>query len=198
MWKKLVIVIAVLVGAVLVVAATRPDDFSVQRSASIKAPPEKIYPMLADFRQWPAWSPWEKLDPDMKRTLSGPASGPGATYAWQGSSKVGAGRMEIKQVTAPTKVEIQLDFIKPFEGHNVTDFTLVPRGDATEVTWLMRGPAPFVSKLMGVFVDMDKMIGKDFEAGLAEPQGGEREVSLQPAPSAARTRSACGIGATAP
>ena len=145
----------------------RPDDFSVQRSASIKAPPEKIYPMLADFRQWPAWSPWEKLDPDMKRTLSGPASGPGATYAWQGSSKVGAGRMEIKQVTAPTKVEIQLDFIKPFEGHNVTDFTLVPRGDATEVTWLMRGPAPFVSKLMGVFVDMDKMIGKDFEAGLA-------------------------------
>ena len=123
--------------------------------------------MLVDFRQWPAWSPWEKLDPDMKRTLSGPASGPGATYAWQGSSKVGAGRMEIKEVTAPSKVEIQLDFIKPFEGHNVTDFTLVPRGDATEVTWLMRGPAPFVSKLMGVFVDMDKMIGKDFEAGLA-------------------------------
>jgi uncharacterized protein YndB with AHSA1/START domain len=167
MWKTVLIVIAVLVAAVLVVAATRPDDFSVQRSASIKAPPEKIYPMLADFRQWPAWSPWEKLDPDMKRTLSGPASGPGATYAWQGSSKVGAGRMEIRQVTAPTKVEIQLDFIKPFEGHNVTDFTLVPRGDATEVTWLMRGPAPFVSKLMGVFVDMDKMIGKDFEAGLA-------------------------------
>jgi uncharacterized protein YndB with AHSA1/START domain len=167
MWKKVVIVIAVLIAAVLVVAATRPDDFSVQRSASIKAPPEKIYPMLADFRQWPAWSPWEKLDPDMKRTLSGPTSGPGATYAWQGSSEVGAGRMEIKQVTAPTKVEIQLDFIKPFEGHNRTDFTLVPRGDTTEVTWLMRGPAPFVSKLMGVFVDMDKMIGKDFETGLA-------------------------------
>jgi uncharacterized protein YndB with AHSA1/START domain len=167
MWKTVLMVVAVLVAAVLVVAATRPDDFSVQRSVSIKAPPEKIYPMLVDFRQWPAWSPWEKLDPEMKRSLSGPASGPGATYAWQGSSKVGAGRMEIKQVTAPTKVEIQLDFIKPFEGHNITDFTLVPRGDATEVTWLMRGPAPFVSKLMGVFVDMDKMIGKDFETGLA-------------------------------
>jgi len=167
MWKIVLVVVAVLVVGVLVVAAVRPDDFSVQRSASIQAPPEKIYPMLADFRQWPAWSPWEKLDPEMKRTLGGPASGPGATYAWQGSSKVGAGRMEIKEVTAPAQVRIQLNFIKPFEGHNVTDFTLVPRGDTTEVTWLMRGPAPFVSKLMGVFVDMDKMIGKDFETGLA-------------------------------
>jgi len=167
MWKIVLVVVAALVVSVLVVAAVRPDDFSVQRSASIQAPPEKIYPMLADFRQWPAWSPWEKLDPEMKRTLGGPASGPGATYAWQGSSKVGAGRMEIKEVTAPAQVRIQLDFIKPFEGHNVTDFTLVPRGDTTEVTWLMRGPAPFVSKLMGVFVDMDKMIGKDFETGLA-------------------------------
>ena len=167
MWKIVLVVVAVLVVGVLVVAAVRPDDFSVQRSASIQAPPEKIYPMLADFRQWPAWSPWEKLDPEMKRTLGGPASGPGATYAWQGSSKVGAGRMEIKEVTAPAQVRIQLDFIKPFEGHNVTDFALVPRGDTTEVTWLMRGPAPFVSKLMGVFVDMDKMIGKDFETGLA-------------------------------
>jgi uncharacterized protein YndB with AHSA1/START domain len=167
MWKKVLVVVVVLVVAVLVVAALRPDDFSVQRSVSIKAPPEKIYPMLVDFRQWPAWSPWEKLDPEMKRTLSGAASGPGAAYAWQGSSKVGAGRMEIKDVAAPSKVEIQLDFIKPFEGHNITDFTLVPRGDATEVTWLMHGPAPFVSKLMGLFVDMDKMIGKDFETGLA-------------------------------
>ena len=167
MWKIVLVVVAALVVSVLVVAAVRPDDFSVQRSASIQAPPEKIYPMLADFRQWPAWSPWEKLDPEMKRTLGGPASGPGATYAWQGSSKVGAGRMEIKEVTAPAQVRIQLNFIKPFEGHNVTDFALVPRGDTTEVTWLMRGPAPFVSKLMGVFVDMDKMIGKDFETGLA-------------------------------
>jgi uncharacterized protein YndB with AHSA1/START domain len=167
MWKTVLVVVVVLVAGVLVFAATRPDDFSVQRSVSIKAPAEKIYPMLVDFRQWPAWSPWEKLDPEMKRTLSGPATGPGAAYAWQGSSKVGAGRMEIKEVAAPSKVSIQLDFIKPFEGHNVTDFTLVPRGDSTEVTWLMRGPAPFVSKLMGVFVDMDKMIGKDFETGLA-------------------------------
>jgi Polyketide cyclase / dehydrase and lipid transport len=166
MWKIVPVVVVVLVAAVLVVAALRPNDFSVQRSATINAPPEKIQPMLVDFRQWPAWSPWEKLDPEMKRTLAGPASGPGASYAWQGSGKVGAGRMQIKDA-APSKVTIQLDFSKPFEAHNTAEFTLVPRGDATELTWLMRGPAPFVSKLMGVFVDMDKMIGKDFEAGLA-------------------------------
>jgi Polyketide cyclase / dehydrase and lipid transport len=166
MWKIVPIVVVVLVAAVLVVAAMRPNDFSVQRSATINAPPEKIQPMLVDFRQWPAWSPWEKLDPEMKRTLAGPASGPGASYAWQGSGKVGAGRMQIKDA-APSKVTIQFDFLKPFEAHNTAEFALVPRGDATEVTWLMRGPAPFVSKLMGVFVDMDTMIGKDFEAGLA-------------------------------
>jgi uncharacterized protein YndB with AHSA1/START domain len=166
MWIAIIVVVVV-IAAVLALAAMRPNEFSVQRSVSIKAPPERIYPMLIDFRQWPAWSPWEKLDPDMKRTLSGPTSGTGATYAWQGSGKVGAGRMEIKEADAPSRVTIQLDFIKPFEGHNVTDFTLAARGEQTEVTWLMHGPAPFVSKLMGLFVDMDKMIGKDFEAGLA-------------------------------
>ena len=168
MWKTLSIVVAVVIAAVLAFAATRPDAFTVRRSIAIKAEPAKIYPLLVDFRQWPAWSPWEKLDPAMTRTLSGAPNGRGAVYAWDGSSKVGAGRMEIKDAKAPTKVVIQLDFIRPFEGHNLTDFTLVPRADATtEVTWLMQGPAPFVSKLMGVFVDMDKMIGKDFETGLA-------------------------------
>jgi len=168
MWKTIAIVVVVLVLGVLGFAATRPDDFTVQRSTSIKAEPAKIYPLLVDFSQWPAWSPWEKLDPTMKRTLSGKVSGPGAVYAWDGSSKVGAGRMEVKEAVPPSKVVIQLDFLRPFEGHNVTDFTLVPRPDSTtEVTWMMRGPSPFVSKLMGVYVDMDKMIGKDFEAGLA-------------------------------
>ena len=167
MWMTIGVVVILVLG-VLGFAATRPDDFTVQRSTSIKAEPAKIYPLLVDFSQWPAWSPWEKLDPTMKRTLSGNASGPGAVYAWDGSSKVGAGRMEVKEAVAPSKVVIQLDFLRPFEAHNITDFTLVQRPDAmTEVTWLMRGPSPFVSKLMGVFVDMDKMIGKDFEAGLA-------------------------------
>jgi len=168
MWKTLGIVVVVLILGVLGFAATRPDELTVQRSISIKAEPAKIYPLRVDFRQWPAWSPWEKLDPTMKRTLSGPVNGKGAVYAWDGSSKVGAGRMEMKEAAAPSKVIIQLDFIKPFEAHNITDFTLAPRADATtEVTWQMRGPTPFVSKLMGVFVDMDKMIGKDFETGLA-------------------------------
>ncbi len=167
MLKIVILVVVVLVIGVLVIASMRPDDFSVQRTVSIQAPPEKIFAMVDDFRQWPAWSPWEKLDPAMKRTLSGAPSGVGAVYAWDGSGKVGAGRMEIKEATAPSKIGIQLDFIKPFEGHNIADFTLAPSGQATEVTWRMHGPSPFVSKLMGLFFNMDAMIGKDFEAGLA-------------------------------
>ncbi len=167
----MLVIVALLVAAVvlvLILAAMRPNEFSVQRSIGIRAPADRIFPLIADFRQWPAWSPWEKIDPAMKRTLSGAASGPGAVYEWQGSSKVGQGRMEIREVAEPSKVAIQLDFIKPFEGHNVTEFTLAPRGDTTEVTWVMHGPSPFVSKVMGVFVDMDRMIGKDFERGLAQ------------------------------
>ena len=167
MWLTVLIVIAVIVAAVLIAAALRPGDFAVQRRIAIRAAPANISPMLADFGQWPGWSPWEKLDPAMKRTLSGAPEGTGAVYAWEGSSKVGAGRMEIKEAAAPSKIVIQLDFLRPFEAHNITEFTLLPRGDATDVTWLMRGPAPFMSKLMSVFVSMDKMIGKDFEKGLA-------------------------------
>lgn len=167
MWNTVLVVIVLVVAGVLVAAALRPNDFAVQRSAAILAAPDRIYPLLADFRQWPAWSPWEKLDPDMKRTLSGAPMGGGAVYAWEGSSKVGTGRMEIKDVAPPSKVVIQLDFIRPFEGHNITEFTLVPRGAATELQWTMRGPATFMMKLMGLFTDMDKMIGKDFETGLA-------------------------------
>ena len=161
------IVIAVLVIGILVVAAMRPASFAVQRSAEMRAAPAAIYPLIADFREWPRWSPWEKLDPNMRRTLSGAASGTGAVYAWEGSSKVGAGRMEIRDVAPPSKVVIQLDFIKPFEGHNVTEFALVPKGDSTDVQWAMRGPATFMMKLMGLFMNMDKMIGRDFERGLA-------------------------------
>jgi uncharacterized protein YndB with AHSA1/START domain len=168
MWKKIAIVVVLVIAGVLAFAATRPDDFTVQRSIAIKAEPARVYPLIVDFRHWPTWSPWEKLDPAMKRTLSGPPGRAGAVYEWDGSSKVGAGRMEVKDTNVPSKVLIQLDFIRPFEGHNMTDFTLARRADSgTDVTWQMRGPAPFVSKLMGVFVDMDKMIGKDFETGLA-------------------------------
>jgi len=167
MIKTIAIVIVVLIAGVLLFATTKPDTFTVQRSATIKAPPEKIFAVLNDFHRWTDWSPWEKLDPAMKRTLGGPASGKGATYAWEGNSKAGQGRMEIVESAPSSKVGIQLDFIKPFEGHNVTEFTLTPQGDGTQVNWAMRGPTPFVSKLMQVFVSLDTMIGKDFEEGLA-------------------------------
>jgi uncharacterized protein YndB with AHSA1/START domain len=167
MLKTILLVIVVLIAGVLAFALTKPDTFTVQRSTSIKAPPEKIFAVLNDFKRWPEWSPWEKLDPQMQRTQSGAASGKGAVYAWEGNSKVGAGRMEILDTAAPNKVDIKLDFIKPFEGHNTATFTMQPQGDATNVNWAMTGPTPFVSKLMQVFVNMDTMIGKDFEAGLA-------------------------------
>ena len=167
MLKKIALAVVVIIAGILAFAATRPDAFRVVRTTSIKAPPEKILPMLTDFHNWPAWSPWEKLDPAMKRTFSGAPSGKGAVYAWQGDSKVGAGRMEITDVAVPSKVAIQLDFSAPIEGHNVTVFTLAPAGDATNVTWDMSGPSTFLTKVMGVFVSMDSMIGKDFETGLA-------------------------------
>ena len=167
MLKTVMIVLVVAVAAVLGYAATRPDTFRVERAVSIKAPPEKIFPLINDFHKWSGWSPWEKMDPVMKRTHSGSAEGKGAAYAWEGNSKVGEGRMEILESSPSSKIVIKLDFIKPFEGHNTAEYTLVTNGDATEVTWAMYGPSPFISKVMQVFVSMDSMIGKDFEAGLA-------------------------------
>ena len=166
MLKKIGLVILVLILGVLVFAATRPNTFRVERSATIKAPPEKIVAHLDDFHQWPAWSPFEKLDPNMKRTYSGPTSGQGAAYEWKGNSKAGAGRSEILQ-SSPSKVTMSLDFTAPMTGHDTVDFLLVPRGDSTTVTWAMYGPMNYVSKVMCLFVDMDKMVGKDFNEGLS-------------------------------
>ena len=167
MLKTILIAVVVVIAGILVFASTRPEAFSVQRTTTIHAPADKVFALINDFHRWGEWSPWEKLDPEMKRTFSGPAAGVGTTYEWTGNSKVGAGRMEILRAAPASKVDIKLDFIKPFEGHNITEFTLTPQGDNTQVDWVMNGPAPFISKLMGVFVSMDTMIGKDFEAGLA-------------------------------
>jgi carbon monoxide dehydrogenase subunit G len=167
MLKTILIAVVVVIAGVLAFASTRPDSFSVQRATTVHAPPDKVFALINDFHRWGEWSPWEKLDPEMKRTFGGPAAGVGATYAWTGNSKVGEGRMEILKTAPASKVDIKLDFIKPFEGHNIAEFTLTPQGENTQVLWVMHGPAPFVSKLMGVFVSMDTMIGKDFEAGLA-------------------------------
>jgi hypothetical protein len=161
-----VVAIAVLVGGVLAYAATKPDTFSVERSATIKAPPEKIFPLINDFRSWSAWSPYEKKDPAMKKTYRGAPAGKGAIYEWDGDSNVGSGRITIAEAAAPSKVTLALDMIKPFECHNTVEFTLVPSGDATNVTWAMNGPNYLIGKVMSVFFDMDKMVGQDFEAGL--------------------------------
>lgn len=166
MIKKTLLLIAIFVAGVLGFATTKPDTFKVQREVSIKAPPQKVAALLTDFREWKSWSPWETLDPGMQRTYSGPDSGKGARYAWQGNDKVGAGRMEITEAAQPERTVIKLDFLKPFESHNTTTFTMTPEGDGTRVNWTMTGPSPYVSKVMTVFVSMDKMIGKDFEKGL--------------------------------
>ena len=158
---------AVLIAVVLIIALTKPDTFRVERTTSIKAPPEKIFPLLNDFQSWSAWSPYEKKDPAMKRTMSGPAAGKGAVYEWDGNKNVGKGRMEIADTAPPNKITIKLDFEKPFPGNNIVEFTIEPKGDTTSVTWAMHGRCHFIAKVMGVFFNMDKMVGTDFEAGLA-------------------------------
>ncbi len=167
MLKTIAIVVVVLIAGVLLFAATKPDTFRVERSASIKAPPEKIFAILNDFKQWGAWSPWEKKDPAMKRNFGATTSGKGATYGWEGNKDVGTGSMTITESTPFSKLAINLDFLKPFEAHNVAEFTLTAQGDTTLVTWAMHGPANYMTKIIHVFMNMDKMVGPDFEAGLA-------------------------------
>ncbi len=159
--------LVVLVLALLVFASTRPDTFSVQRSVTVKVPPEKLFASINDFHNWRAWSPYEKMDPAMKRTFTGASSGKGAGYAWEGNSDVGAGTMEITESTPSSKIIIALHFTRPFEGHNIVEFTLEPQGESTKVTWAMYGPMHFAAKVIGVFFSMDTMIGKQFEEGLA-------------------------------
>jgi uncharacterized protein YndB with AHSA1/START domain len=165
------VVLAIVVAIVLILAATKPNTFSVQRATTVRAPPERIFPLINDFHQWGSWSPYENKDPAMKRSFSGAADGKGAVYGWEGNKNVGSGRMEIMDTSKPSKIVIKLDFFTPFEGHNTAEFTMLPQGDATSlttnVTWLMQGPAPFMSKVMQVFINLDNMIGKDFEIGLA-------------------------------
>ena len=159
------------VGAVLVllvlVIATRPSTFHIERSITIAAPPEVVFAHIDDFHEWAAWSPWEKLDPQMKRTYGGAPKGTGATYGWTGNDQVGEGRMTITEAVPPSKVAIKLEFIKPFAMVNDTLFVLTPAGEGTKLTWNMDGRHNFVSKGMSLFMDMDKQVGPDFERGLA-------------------------------
>lgn len=178
MFKKVLVAVLAIVAVFLVYVLSRPNTFHIERSLTVKAPPERIAALIADFHAWPSWSPYEKLDPGMKKTFSGPAKGKGAVYEWQGNDKAGAGRMEITDLT-PGAVKIKLDFIKPFQAHDTADFTLKPSGDSTTVTWAMDGPSPFLMKLMSVFINFDKVIGAEFETGL----GNLKTVAEKPATS---------------
>ena len=167
MLMNILIVAGVALVALLGFAATRPDSFRIERTATIKAPALKIFGFLNDFHEWTAWSPWEKLDPALRRTYTGAASGKGAAYAWEGNKKVGAGRMEITDSSPPSRLAIKLDFLRPFEAHNAIEFTLEQAAGFTHISWAMVGANNFMSKLMSLVMNMDKMVGKDFETGLA-------------------------------
>jgi len=165
MWVLLIVIL--LIAAVLIYGAMQPSAFSVVREADIKATPAKVFTQINDFHNWSAWSPWEKMDPDLKRTFTGAKSGVGSKYSWVGNKKVGEGNMEITHSEASKRMQLDLHFIKPFQADNITEFTLAPATGGTHMKWEMRGHKPFMMRVMSIFMDMDKMVGKDFEAGLS-------------------------------
>jgi uncharacterized protein YndB with AHSA1/START domain len=197
MFKKIGIGLAVVLGVFAVVVSTRPDTFRVERVTSVAAPAELAFAQVNDFHKWAAWSPWQKLDPTMKLTFAG-GPGVGADYRWEGNDKVGQGEMIIKESTAPSKVVIGLTFVKPFQSESLTTFSFTPGASATQVSWVMEGRNNFISKAMGLFMSMDKMIGKDFEEGLANLKG-VAETEAQKAKAAAEAaKQAAAAQAAAP
>jgi uncharacterized protein YndB with AHSA1/START domain len=168
MFKKILVVFAIIVIAFVVIVALQPADYRVARSATISAPPTAVFAQISDFHQWSAWSPWEKLDPAMKRTFEGPSAGTGAVYSWAGNNQVGEGRMTITESRPNDLIRIKLDFIKPFESTANAEFTFKPEGNQTTVTWSMSGQKNFMSKAVCLFMSMDKMLGGEFEKGLAD------------------------------
>jgi hypothetical protein len=166
--------------AALAYASTKPDDFRVQRVTSIDAAPDTIFPLLDDFQRWAEWSPWEGKDAAMKRAYTGASAGQGAVYAWRGNRNVGAGRMEIVETSPPLRLMIDLHFLKPFQARHKAEFHLEPAGPATRVTWAMHGRAHPVMKTMGLFMNMDRMVGRDFETGLANLKRASENPGLPP------------------
>jgi len=162
-----IVIVVLAIVAVLAYAATRPDTFRIQRTIPIKSPPEKIFPLLDDLHAHSSWSPFEK-DPNMKRTHSGAAKGTGAVYEWEGNRQVGKGRIAIVDTVPPSKVTMKLDMFTPFEAHNTVQFALVPNGSDTNVSWAMEGRQPYMAKLMSTFINCEKMVGGQFEEGLAK------------------------------
>ena len=167
MLKKIALVLVAIVAALAGFIATRPAEFRITRSRTIAALPDVVHAHVNDFHKWPDWSPWEKLDPAMKREVAGAPAGTGATYHWLGNNDVGEGRMTITNSRAPHSITIRLEFIKPYASTSTTQFDFAPSGSGTNVTWTMTGQHNFVSKAMCLIMDMDKMVGPDFEKGLA-------------------------------
>ncbi len=168
MIKKIAIALALIVIVFAIVVATRPADFRITRTTSIAAPPAAVFAQVNDFHKWEGWSPWAKLDPTMKTTYDGPAEGPGAGYAWAGKSEVGEGRMTITESHPSDLVRIKLEFRKPIAATNTTEFTFKPEGNQTAVIWTMTGTNNFMGKAFDLVMNMDKMVGADFEKGLAQ------------------------------
>lgn len=171
MLKKILLVAAALIAALLVAIATRPSEFKVERSAVVAAPPAVAWAQVADFGRWPPWSPWAKLDPAMKTAQAGSPGTPGHSYEWSGNDKVGKGKMTITAARPGESVDIDLQFLAPWEARNVTRFAFAADGAGTRVTWTMTGKSNFAMKAMTLFMDMDKTVGGDFERGLAALQG---------------------------
>lgn len=167
MIKKIAIGLAAVVVLLLIVIATRPATYAVTRSAQVNAPPEIVYGHVADFREWAEWSPWEKMDPKMTKTHSGAPSGVGAKYEWSGNKDVGIGSMEIVDAKPNEAIGIKLAFKEPFPSESRTEFAFAGAEGGTKVTWTMSGQNDFMGKAFSLVMDMDSMIGKDFEAGLA-------------------------------
>ncbi len=163
-----ILVALVIIGIVLfVLIAGRPDEFTVVRSATIAAPPEEVFSHVNELRKWDAWSPWAKLDPNAKNSFAGPAAGVGSTMSWSGNNKVGEGRMTITGSRASEVIQFKLEFLRPFKATNTAEFKFTAADGRTLVAWSMFGKNNFMSKMFSLIVDCDKMVGKDFEKGLA-------------------------------
>ena len=168
LFVKILIGLFVVVAIFLIVAAFQPSHFEVKRSTRIVAPPASVFPQVNTLKNWEAWNPWMKLDPNIKVTYSGPPSGEGASYSWVGNNEVGEGRMTILESRPNELVRFKLEFLKPMEGKSDAAFTFKPQGDQTEVTWSMSGENNLIAKAVCLIMSMDKMIGEPFEKGLAD------------------------------
>lgn len=164
----LAVILVLALGTLLVVAARKPDTFRFERSITIAASPDRIHPLINDLQRFNTWNPYNKKDPAMKTAYRGPQAGPGAAYDFDGNNNVGKGTISIIEPSGPNTVSMKLDMLAPMEGHNLIDFKLQPQGGGTQVTWAMHGPTPFIAKVMHTIFNMDKMLGTDFEAGLAD------------------------------